>query len=379
MTGAQGSQGPTGLQGPQGLSGPAGPTGPSGTPGSATNTGATGGTGATGPTGVAGSATNTGATGPTGFTGPLGTGPTGPTGPQLAVNATGGSTGTAATVSSNGMLGLGRQFSWRLTPASSGWVHGEAYLGAHIAGGGGQIAAALVYGTGTAPVFGGGFTGTTFSAPSLVASSDGATNDVPMTPVGLTGPFGIGTNYWFDVFISNNAGTNKINSINFDVFELGGGLLGATGVTGYTGYTGPTGFTGNTGPIGNLTGPTGPSQGPTGPTGSTGAIFLAVNQQSNAYTALLSDGGGVLLHPATDTNARTYTIPANASVAYTIGTTITFVNQSGAGILTISINSDTLSFAPSNGTGNRTLTAPGIATALKLTATTWIISGAGLS
>ena len=127
------------------------------------------------------------------------------------------------------------------------------------------------------------------------------------------------------------------------------------------------------------TGPTGPSGGPTGPVGPAGPTTLSINPQSTAYTAVLADAGGVLMHPATDMLARTFTIPSNAAVAYPPGTTITFNNRAGAGVLTIAINSDTLCFAPGGQLGSRTLTAPGLCTAYKETATTWIISGAGLS
>lgn len=97
------------------------------------------------------------------------------------------------------------------------------------------------------------------------------------------------------------------------------------------------------------------------------------------YTAVLTDAGKHLLHPSADTTARTFIIPANASVAYPIGTALTFVNQNGAGSLTIAITTDTLRLAGAGTTGSRTLAANGIATALKVTSTEWIISGTGLT
>jgi hypothetical protein len=107
--------------------------------------------------------------------------------------------------------------------------------------------------------------------------------------------------------------------------------------------------------------------------------ILLQNIQSAAYTLVLSDAGKHILHPSADTTARVFTIPANSSVPYPIGTVITFVNQSGAGVLTISITTDTMRLASSGTTGNRTLTQNGIATAIKLTATEWLISGTGLT
>lgn len=103
------------------------------------------------------------------------------------------------------------------------------------------------------------------------------------------------------------------------------------------------------------------------------------NSQSAAYTLVLADAGKHILHPSADTTARTFTIPANASVAYPIGTALTFVNQNAAGAVTIAITTDTMRLAGAGTLGNRTLAANGIATALKITATEWIISGTGLS
>jgi hypothetical protein len=103
------------------------------------------------------------------------------------------------------------------------------------------------------------------------------------------------------------------------------------------------------------------------------------NSQSTAYTAVLADAGKHLLHPSADTTARTFTIPANSSVAYATGTAITFVNQASAGVMTIAITTDTMRLAGAGTTGSRTLAANGIATALKITSTEWIISGTGLT
>jgi hypothetical protein len=108
-------------------------------------------------------------------------------------------------------------------------------------------------------------------------------------------------------------------------------------------------------------------------------IALTQNSQSAAYTLVLSDAGKHILHPSADTTARTFTIPANASVAYPVGTGITFVNQNAGGVITIAITTDTMRLAGAGTTGSRTLAANGIATALKITATEWIISGTGLT
>ena len=103
-----------------------------------------------------------------------------------------------------------------------------------------------------------------------------------------------------------------------------------------------------------------------------------VNSQSTAYTAVLADAGKTLYHPASDANDRTFTIPANSSVAYAVGTVLTFVNLS-ANDLTIAITDDTMYLAGAGTTGSRTLTEYGIASAVKLASTTWLISGNGLT
>lgn len=98
------------------------------------------------------------------------------------------------------------------------------------------------------------------------------------------------------------------------------------------------------------------------------------NSQSSAYTLVLTDAGKHILHPSADTTARTFTIPANSSVAFPIGTAITFINQNGAWVITIAITTDTMRLAGAGTTGSRTLAANWVATAIKLTSTEWIIS-----
>jgi hypothetical protein len=103
------------------------------------------------------------------------------------------------------------------------------------------------------------------------------------------------------------------------------------------------------------------------------------NSKSAAYTLVLSDAQKHIFHPSADTTARIWTIPANSSVAFPIGTAVTFVNQNGGGVITIAITTDTMRLAGAGTTGSRALAANGIATALKVTSTEWIISGTGLT
>ena len=112
--------------------------------------------------------------------------------------------------------------------------------------------------------------------------------------------------------------------------------------------------------------------------GAVGFRILPENSNSANYTAVAADSGKMLLHPAGDANARTFTIPANASVAFPVGTAITFVNETSQ-VLSIAITSDTLTLAGTTTTGTRSLAQNGVATALKVTTTKWIISGTGLT
>jgi len=110
-----------------------------------------------------------------------------------------------------------------------------------------------------------------------------------------------------------------------------------------------------------------------------GFLNIPQNSQSAAYTLVLSDAGKHILHPSADTTARTFTIPANSSVAFPVGTAVTFINQDSAGVITIAITTDTMRLAGDGATGSRTLAANGIATCVKIASTEWIISGSGLT
>ena len=102
------------------------------------------------------------------------------------------------------------------------------------------------------------------------------------------------------------------------------------------------------------------------------------NSKSAAYTLVLADAGKHIFHPSTDANARTFTIPANSSVAYAIGTALTFINMTAA-VVTIAITTDTMYLSSAGTTGSRSLAIYGSATAIKMTSTTWLISGSGLT
>ena len=113
-------------------------------------------------------------------------------------------------------------------------------------------------------------------------------------------------------------------------------------------------------------------------TNEVGFKNIPQNSQSAAYTLVLADAGKHIFHPSTDANARTYTIPANSSVAYPIGTALTFINMTSQ-VVTIAITTDTMYLSSAGTTGSRSLAQYGSATAIKMTSTTWLISGSGLT
>lgn len=108
-----------------------------------------------------------------------------------------------------------------------------------------------------------------------------------------------------------------------------------------------------------------------------GYLNIPQNSQSSDYTLVIADRGKHIYHPTSDDNPRTWTIPANGSVAFAIGTAVTFINDQND--IDIAITTDTLVWAEDGSTGTRTLAENGMATAIKVTSTRWIISGTGLS
>lgn len=104
---------------------------------------------------------------------------------------------------------------------------------------------------------------------------------------------------------------------------------------------------------------------------------VPINTQTDNYTAVLADANKLIYETGA---SKTITIPAEASVNYPVGTTLTFlvVNATGA---SIAITTDNLYLAGTAlaTTGTRTLAHGGIATAVKFSSQNWIISGSGLT
>jgi hypothetical protein len=110
-----------------------------------------------------------------------------------------------------------------------------------------------------------------------------------------------------------------------------------------------------------------------------GTRGIVVTSKSANYTVAAADCGSIIYHPVTDTTARTWTLPANGTLALPVGFAVTFDNDVGAGILSIAITTDTLVWVGNGSTGTRSIAAGGQATAVKVTPTRWRIAGTGLS
>ena len=106
---------------------------------------------------------------------------------------------------------------------------------------------------------------------------------------------------------------------------------------------------------------------------SIGLRGIPQNAQTGAYTLALTDAGK---HVSNTTGG--FVIPANGSVAFPIGTAVVMFNNSSSP-QNVSITTDTLRQAGTTSTGTRALGAYGVATVLKVTSTTWVISGTGVS
>ena len=108
-----------------------------------------------------------------------------------------------------------------------------------------------------------------------------------------------------------------------------------------------------------------------------GYIGIPQNSQNGAYNVVLGDAGKHIYHP-TGQAAATYTFPANSNVSFTVGSAVTIINGS-ANNVTIALTTDTLYLSSNGATGSRTLAQWGVATAVKIENTTWVISGSNIT
>lgn len=103
-----------------------------------------------------------------------------------------------------------------------------------------------------------------------------------------------------------------------------------------------------------------------------------VNSQSADYGLVAADAGKSILHPSTDANDRTFTIPAYGTTPIPVGAVIPIINDS-ANNVTIAITSDTLIQAGTGSTGSRTLLPNGRAVLFHMTTTRWQIDGTNIT
>ena len=101
-----------------------------------------------------------------------------------------------------------------------------------------------------------------------------------------------------------------------------------------------------------------------------------VSVAANVANTVASDAGKAFYH-ASGAAVNTVNIAANANVSYINGTVLTFINLS-ANALTISCG-DTMTFIANGATGSRTLANNGMATAIKVANTAWVITGSNIT
>ena len=102
-----------------------------------------------------------------------------------------------------------------------------------------------------------------------------------------------------------------------------------------------------------------------------GSVNYPQNSQSADYTLVLGDAGKQIFHPASDANRRTYTIPANSSVSFPIGTVVLFTVENNGTRVVVNINTDTLVFGAGT-TGPLIVPPNNTLMAIKVTATKWM-------
>lgn len=96
---------------------------------------------------------------------------------------------------------------------------------------------------------------------------------------------------------------------------------------------------------------------------------IGTNARTASYTIVLTDQSKLIEYNSA--SAGTITVPANASVAFPIGTYMVIM-QTGAGQITISPSSGvTLNYTP----GNKTRTQWSMATLIKRSTDTWVVAG----
>jgi hypothetical protein len=223
-------------------------------------------------------------------------------------------------------------------------------------------------------VYGAGWNGDTTTAPSKNAVYDKIETLAGGIPTISDAAYGVGWNGDTTVAPSKNAVYDKIETLS-----AGGDVVGPGSST--AGH--PAVFDGTTGKLLKDAGVVALANGATiTPTatpatnevGYLGSPILTGLDSGNVAPAL-TDCGKTFYH--TDANARNFTIPANGSVAFPVGTILAVENGPSAAAVSIIITTDVLYWGSS--TGTRSLAANGGCTIQKLDFTHWRIRGEGIT
>lgn len=106
--------------------------------------------------------------------------------------------------------------------------------------------------------------------------------------------------------------------------------------------------------------------------------FMNIEQAavSAAYTTVLGDANRSKVHPAADTTARAWVL---GNLAYRNGAAITFINEVGAGVITLTATSGNFLMAGEGTMTSIAIAAGGGCTVIRIPGTNrWFISGAGI-
>lgn len=110
---------------------------------------------------------------------------------------------------------------------------------------------------------------------------------------------------------------------------------------------------------------------------SVGYKGIPISSKSADYGLVLADNGTCIYHPIADDNPRTITIPAEGSINFPLGASITIYNDQNT--LSLAITSDVLVWLPTGTTGTRTIAEFGQCTIVKVASARWTVSGVGLT
>ena len=206
---------------------------------------------------------------------------------------------------------------------------------------------------------------------SFFTTSDGASSPTERFRIASTGAWGLsGANYGTSgqALVSSGA----LAAPTWGTLSVAGGGTGATSLTANSVLLGngtsalQVVAPGTSGNVLTSNGTTWTSAAP-----PSSAVQYPQNIQSADYTLVLGDAGKQIFHPASDIASRTYTIPANSSVAFPIGTVVLFTVENGGAPVRVAINSDTLVIGDGR-LGAATVQQNNTLMAIKVTSTKWM-------